>query len=183
MTPPITANAETRVETVKPEQNWSTKEDRLANYNFKALNVIFATVDVNQFKLISVCESAREARTILENAHEGTSAVKISKLQILASKFEDLRMLDDETINDFNSKLCEIANEASTLGEKYPEIKLVRKTLRSLSDRFAIKVAAIEEANNVNTMRLDELMGSLQTFELNLKQNKNEKSIALRAEE
>ena len=32
-------------------------------------------------------------------------------------------------------------------------------------------------------MRLDELMGSLQTFELNLKQNKKEKSIALRAEE
>ena len=32
-------------------------------------------------------------------------------------------------------------------------------------------------------MRLDELMGSLQTFELNLKQNKKKKSIALRAEE
>ena len=118
-----------------------------------------------------------------ENAHEGTSAVKISKLQMLASKFEDLRMLDDESINDFNSKLCEIANEAFTLGEKYPEIKLVRKTLRSLPDRFAIKVAAIEEANDVNTMRLDELIRSLQTFELNLKQNKKKKSIAFRAEE
>ena len=32
-------------------------------------------------------------------------------------------------------------------------------------------------------MRLDELMGSLQTFELNLNQNKKEKSIAFRAEE
>ena len=32
-------------------------------------------------------------------------------------------------------------------------------------------------------MRLDELMRSLQIFELNLKQNKKEKSIALRAEE
>ena len=43
--------------------------------------------------------------------------------------------------------------------------------------------SAIEEAKDVNTMRLDELMGSLQTLELNLKQNKNEKSIALQAEE
>ena len=114
-TPPVTTNAETRVETVKPEQNWSTEKDRLAHYNFKAFNAIFATIDVNQFKLISACESAREAWIILENAHEGTSAVKISKLQMLASKFENLRMLEDESINDFNSKLCEIANEAFTL--------------------------------------------------------------------
>ena len=141
----------------------------MANYNFKALNAIFATIDVNQFKLTSACEFAMEAWIILENAHEGTSAVKISKLQMLASKFEDLRMLKDESINDFNSKLCEIANEAFTLGEKYTEIKLIRKTLRSLLDRFAIKVVAIEEANDVNTMRLDELMRSLQTFKLNLK--------------
>ena len=46
-TPPVTTNVETRVETVKPEQNWSTEKDRLANYNFKALNAIFATIDVN----------------------------------------------------------------------------------------------------------------------------------------
>ena len=65
---------------LKPEQSWTTEEDRLANYNFKELNAIFATVNVNQFKLISACESAREAWTILENAHEGTSAIKISKL-------------------------------------------------------------------------------------------------------
>ena len=133
----------------------------MANYNFKTLNDIFATIDVNQFKLIFACESAREAWIILENAHEGTSSVKISKLQILASKFEDLSMLENESINDFNSKLCEIANKAFTLGEKDHKIKLVRKNLRSLSDRFAIKIAAIEEAKDIKTMRLDELMGSL----------------------
>ena len=149
----------------------------MTNNNFKALNVIFATIDITQFKLISVCKSARDVWTILKNAYKGTSAVKISKLQMLASKFEDLRMLEDESINEFNSKLCEIANEAFTLGEKYPEIKLVRKTLRSLSDKFSIKVNAIKEAKDVNTMMLDELMGAFQTFELNLKQNKKEKSI------
>ena len=138
-----------RVETVKPEQNWSTEEDRLANYNFKALNAIFATVDVNQFKLISACESVMEAWTILENAHEGTFAVKISKLQMLTSKFKNLRMLEDESINDFNSKLCEIANEAFTFGEKNPKIKLVRKTLKFLPDKFAYKVAAIDRKSVV----------------------------------
>ena len=77
---PVTTNTETRVETIKPEQSWTIEENRLANYNFKALNAIFATVDVNKFKLISACESAREVWIILENAYERTSTVKISKL-------------------------------------------------------------------------------------------------------
>ena len=87
-------------------------------------------------------------------------------------------MMKNETINDFNSKLCDIANEAFALGEKYPATKLVRKILRSLSERFVYKVTTIDEARDVNIMKLDELMGSLQTFELNLKQNEKEKSIA-----
>ena len=91
-------------------------------------------------------------------------------------------MMENETINDFNSKLCDIANEAFAFGKKYSDIKLVRKTLRSLPERFAYKVAAIEEDCDLNTMSLKELMGSLQIFELNLKMNKKEKSIAFQAE-
>ena len=63
--------------------------------------------------------------------------------------------------------MCDIANEGFAFGEKYLDMKLVRKTLRSLSERFAYKIAAIEEARDIQNMRLDELMGSLQIFELN----------------
>ena len=158
--------------TSKSEETWSKEESVLATANFKTLNAIFASVDANQFKLISSYECAKDAWNILQMAHEGTPLVKISKLQMLATKFEDLRMMENETISDFNSKLCDIANETFALGEKYSDIKLVRKTLRSLSERFAYKIAAIEEARDLNTMSLKELMESLQTFELNLKMNK-----------
>ena len=92
------------------------------------------------------------------------------------------RMSWKNTISDFNSKLCDIANEAFAFGEKYSDITLMRKIVRSLLEMVVYKVTAIEEDHDVNTMKLDELMGSLQTLELNLKQNKK-KSIALRAEE
>jgi len=87
-------------------------------------------------------------------------------------------MHEIETISEFNSRLCDIANESFALGEKIPEAKLVSKTLRSLPQRFAYKVTAIEEAKNIETMRLDELMGSLRTFEMHLSQNKKEKEIS-----
>ena len=107
--------------------------------------------------------------------------MRISKLQMLASKFEDLRMGEDETIAEFNGKLQDIENQAYPLGKEYSEVKLVRKTLRSLPERFGAKVAAIEEARDTSTMRLDELMGSLQTYEMNIKQEMKEKRLALQA--
>ncbi|KAL7102238.1 hypothetical protein ACP275_08G106800 [Erythranthe tilingii] len=46
------------VEYEKHEENWSKKEQTVAN---KALNAIFNAVDTNQFKLISGCECAKRA--------------------------------------------------------------------------------------------------------------------------
>ncbi|XP_012846764.1 PREDICTED: uncharacterized protein LOC105966726 [Erythranthe guttata] len=167
------------VEYEKHEENWSKKEQTVANTNSKALNAIFNAVDTNQFKLISGCECAKRAWDILQTAYEGTTSVRLSKLQMLATHFEDLRMNEDETVADFNSKLCDIANEAHGLGVTYPEEKLVRKVLRSLPDRFAYKITAIEEANNVDEIHLEELIGNLQTFENKLSMSKMDKEINL----
>ena len=165
----------------KPELDWSAEDDRLANYNSRALHAIFNGVDADQIKLISTCESAKDAWDILQITFEGTGDVKRSKLQMLTTRFENLRMLENETIADFYAKLCDISNESFALGEKFSESKLVRKILRSLPDRFQPKVTAIEENKNLDTMKVEELMGSLRTFEMNLKQRKKEKSIALKA--
>ena len=58
----------------------------------------------------------------------------------------------------------------------------MRKALRSLSQRFAYKVTTIEEAKNIQVMKLDKLMGSLHTFEMNFNEDNKEKEIALQAE-
>ncbi|XP_024018312.1 uncharacterized protein LOC112090655 [Morus notabilis] len=171
---PVTKDAEGK-EILKSKGSWNSDENKLAIYNSRALNAIFNGVDINQFKMISTCESAKEAWEI---AHEGTVAIRQSKLNILTTRFENLRMHETETISEFNSRLCDIANESFALGEKIPEVKLVSKALRSLPQRFAYKVTAIEEAKNTETMRLDELMGSLRTFEMNLSQTKKEKEIS-----
>ena len=112
----------------KPELEWSAREDNLAMSNLKALNIIFNAVDSNQFKLISTCESAKNTWDVLQTAYEGTDTVRLSRLQLLTTKFENLKRRE-ENIGEFNSRLCDIANEAFALGEKMPEEKLVKKTL------------------------------------------------------
>ncbi|MFQ6668150.1 hypothetical protein Gotur_033905 [Gossypium turneri] len=54
-----------------------------------------------------------------------------------------------------------ISNEAFALGEQFFEVKLVQQILRFLPKRFPIKIIVIEEAKDINIMKLDKLIGSL----------------------
>ena len=93
--------------------------------------------------------------------HEGTKAVKISKLQQLTSRFESIRMSYDECFDEFYAKLNDIVNSTYNLGEIYDQPKIVRKILRSLTKDFRPKVTTITESKDVDSILLDELVGSL----------------------
>ena len=72
-------------------------------------------------------------------------------------------MFDDEIFDDFYAKLNDILNSAFNLGEVYDQPKIVRKIRRSLTEDFRPKVTAITESKDVNTIPVDELVGSLQS--------------------
>ena len=50
---------------LKPEVDWSNYDDRLTNYNNKALHAIFIGCDADHIKLISSCETTKEVWEIL----------------------------------------------------------------------------------------------------------------------
>ena len=144
------------------------------------MNAIINGVYKNVFRLINTCTVAKEAWDILKTAHEGTSRVCMSRLQMLTTQFENLRMNEDESISEFHICVRDLENSSFTLGEKMSEEKLARKILRSLPKKFAMKVTAIEEAQDISNMKDDELIGSVQTFEmaLNDRPAKKNKSVA-----
>src|SRR3954466_13193900 len=80
---------------------WSKTEEDLALGNSKALSALFNGIDKNIFRLVQHYDLAKEAWDILKTTHEGTSKVKMSRLQILTTKFENLKMKEDETIYEF----------------------------------------------------------------------------------
>jgi len=75
-------------------------------------------------------------------------------------------MKEDENIQDFHMNILDMANSFDSLGEKMSDEKLVRKILRSLPKRFDMMVTAIEEAQDISSMKVDEFIGSLQNFEI-----------------
>ena len=100
-----------------PVSEWKTSQKEAVTFNSKAMNAIFNTVSMEEFKRISNVEVAHTACNILQIVHEGTKVVKINKLQQLTSKFESIRMSDDESFDEFYAKLNDIVNSAYNLGE------------------------------------------------------------------
>ena len=59
--------------------------------------------------------------------YEGTDTVKQSKLQKSYTAFETIKLEDDETFNEFNSKLKAIVNNTFTLGEPIPKNGVLKR--------------------------------------------------------
>ena len=125
--------------------DWDEAKIKAANFNSKALNALFSAVTNEEFKKISSTETAKEAWTILQTTYEGTKAVKDSKLQRLTTSFEEIKMEEDKSFDEFYVKLKDIVNLAFNLGENIPEPKIVRKVLRSRPERFHAKITVIEK--------------------------------------
>jgi hypothetical protein len=65
----------------------------------------------------------------LETTYEGTKLVKSAKLQMLISKFEEIKMLKDETFGECYSKMSDPRNQMVSLGKTVSNVKLIRKIL------------------------------------------------------
>jgi hypothetical protein len=97
------------------------------------------------------------------------------------SKFEEIKMLEEETFREFYTKISNLRNLMVSLGKSISDVKLIRKILRSLPERFRIKVATIEESKDLEEMKIEELVGSLRTYEYSLPLVRKVKTIALKA--
>ena len=93
-------------------------------------------------------------------------------------------MEEDELFDEFYAKLKNIVNSTFNLGETIPKPNVVRKVLRSLPERFHAKITIIEESKDIDKIRLTELVGNLQPYELGLTRigkSSKSKSMALKA--
>ena len=89
-------------------------------------------------------------------------------------------MGEDEFFDSFYSKLNEVIISKFNLGEKIEDSKVVRKILHSLPESFPAKMTAIKESKDLDEIKVQELIGSLQTYELSLPNQRKSKSLAFK---
>jgi mannitol/fructose-specific phosphotransferase system IIA component (Ntr-type) len=168
---------------IKPEvatAELSVAQNSARLSNDKALHALCQTLSPSEFTRISNCESAKEAWQILETTYEGTKLVKSVKLQMLISRFEEIKMLENETFSEFYTRINDLRNSMVSFGKKISDAKLIKKILRSLPKHFRIKVIFIEESKDLDSMKIEELVESFQTYEYSLPPVKKVKGMAFK---
>ena len=85
---------------------------------------------------------------------------------MLVHKYELFQMEQNKTIISMFIRFTDINNCLKSLGKMYSNSDIVKKILQSLSRAWKAKVTAIQEAKDLSILPLEELLGSLMTYEL-----------------
>ncbi|KAL6326231.1 hypothetical protein AAG906_001626 [Vitis piasezkii] len=125
----------------KPKKEWNELDRRNFQLNAKAVYNLQCVMDRNEYNRICQCKFAKEIWRLLEITHEGTNQVK---------------------------EFIEIFNGLEALGRVINESEKVMKILRSLPSKWHTKVTAIQEAKDLTKLLMEELLGSLMTYEISL---------------
>ncbi|KAH9670869.1 Integrase catalytic domain-containing protein [Citrus sinensis] len=169
----------------KPSSQWSELEKRKMSLNSKAMNALFCALDKKEFHRVSSCESAQEIWNKLEVVYEGTNQVKESKISRYTRQYELFQMEQNENVYSMYTRFTDIVNTLGALGKTFSNSEKVKKIIRSLPKECRPKRTAIEEAKDLNTLPLDDLISSLISYEEDLAAEKGheekKKSIALKA--
>jgi len=149
--PFVPVNIVNDVQEPKPFAQWTADENRRAQYDVKARNIISFALTLDEFYKISVCTSAREMWEILRVTHVGTD-VKRARKNSLIQEYEMFQMQQGKTIYDVQKRFTHIVNHLSGLGKTFDTDELNIKILKSLNMTWQPKVTAITESQNLATM-------------------------------
>uniref|UniRef100_A0A5B7B4M6 Retrovirus-related Pol polyprotein from transposon TNT 1-94 n=1 Tax=Davidia involucrata TaxID=16924 RepID=A0A5B7B4M6_DAVIN len=141
-----------------------------------ALSKIQQGVSDSIFPRIMGATRAKEAWDILQQEFQGNLKVRAIKLQTLRRELEIMKMKENETLNEYSSRVTELVNQMKTYGETLSDQKIVEKILISLPEKFNPIVSIIEETKDISKLSIQELMGSLKSYEQRLTRQ-SEKSL------
>jgi len=141
--------------------------------NSKAKNAIMCGLVDNELVKVMNYELKKEIWDKMKSIYEGDMKIKEAKLQTHRAQFESLKMNEDENIEAYMLRVNEMINAIRGLREKIEDSVIVKKVLHSLPQRFDSKVSTIEEAKDLNTFNMDEMHGSLTTYEMRIGKRKS----------
>ncbi|RVW92695.1 hypothetical protein CK203_041546 [Vitis vinifera] len=72
---------------------------------------------------------AKEAWDILQQEFQGDKRTRSVKLQALRRELENMKMKENETLNEFSSKFMELVNQMKSYGEEISDKRIVEKTV------------------------------------------------------
>lgn len=150
------------VEQKDPKDPKVTVEDKMDK---RALAMIYQGISEDLLLTLAERKTAKDAWDAIKTVSLGAEKVKKAKAQTLKAEFESLKMKDSEQLDDFCMKLNGLVARIRALGETIGEEYVVKKLLRAVPNKFLQIASAIEQFGNLETMSVEEVIGSLKAHE------------------
>lgn len=111
--------------------------------------------------------STKQIWEIHQEVNEGTSSVKVPRLDVLRSKLNYFKGINGESVNDIYSRLMTIINELQGLGaSEVTDNLIVNKLLRLLDQKFDTMCTLIKKHADFKTLTPSQIHGRLPTHEM-----------------
>ncbi|XP_074356424.1 uncharacterized protein LOC141696136 [Apium graveolens] len=117
--------------------------------------------------LLSIAEkqTVKEVWEMIKTLRQGADRVKQAQIQTLKSEFEALGMKESEQIDNFHLKMNGLVTNIRALEEEMDESYVVEKLLRAVPSRFLQITSTMEQFGDLETMSVEEVIGSLKAHE------------------
>ncbi|XP_076949352.1 uncharacterized protein LOC143621973 [Bidens hawaiensis] len=134
--------------------------------NDLAIALLFQSIPENLIMQVGNQETTKDPWGAIKSRHLGADRVREARLQTLTTEFDNLKMRDSESIDDFAGKLSSLASKSTALGEEIEETKMVKKFLKALPrSKYIQIVASLEQVLDLNKTGFEDVVGRLKAYE------------------
>ncbi|XP_076922610.1 uncharacterized protein LOC143584436 [Bidens hawaiensis] len=110
--------------------------------NDMAMALLFQSIPKTLIMQIGDQETAKAMWDSIKTRHLGAERVREARLQTLSMEFDNMKMNESDSIDNFAGKLSSFASKSAALGKVIDEARLVKKFLKSLPRSKYIQMVA-----------------------------------------
>ncbi|XP_019195993.1 PREDICTED: uncharacterized protein LOC109189820 [Ipomoea nil] len=102
----------------KPKSQLTSDEKTRANLDNVSRDILYKSLDDSLFPRVRKCRTTKEIWDTLMSIGEGDEQENDNKLTVAMKKFEDFKMLPNETITDMELRFTKLMGDLSNLGRE-----------------------------------------------------------------
>ena len=149
------------------DQELTSSQEQNMHRNAQATSVLLSALSPEEFNKVDGLEEAKQIWDTLQVAHEGTTSVRESKIELLEGKLGRFVMEDDETPQAMYDRMMVLVNKIRGLGsEEIDDHKVVKRLLRAFAPRNPTLVTLIRERRDYKRLTPSDVLGRILAHEL-----------------